>query len=172
MEYLNKLSPKQLTSVLNKCGLFVVDDLNDIIKEAKKENGDCYYIRAIDFGKTEHQDATINGFYRLIKNSQKSGEKNSQNKIVHQYLETLEEMKSNMYPNSYENSLIDMYTISDFMIYRTIPLDTPFEKFPSKRDCELHKKYYLAMYEKFKNEGYSDNYKKFVANLDHQEVME
>lgn len=172
MEYLNKLSPEELTMVLNKCGLFVVDDIKKIIKETQKENGDCYYIRAIDFGKNEHENATKNGFYRLIKNSQKSGAKSAKSKIVTEYLETLEEIKNTLPLGSYNSSLIDMYTVSDFMIYRIVVPDNPFEKFPSKRDCDLHKKFYLAMCEIYKDEGYSENYKKFVANLDRQEVME
>lgn len=37
MEYLNKLSPEELTMVLNKCGLFVVDDIKRLLRKLKKK---------------------------------------------------------------------------------------------------------------------------------------
>ncbi len=171
MEFLNKLSSDQLTLILNKCGLFVVDNIKDVIKEANKENADCYYIRAINFGETEYEDAGVDSVSRLIENIQLFGAKNPKINSIKAYLEMYEELKNNSAFGSYQNDLIDMYTITDFMLYRTMPID-PTGNYPSKRDCELDKKYYLTMCEKFRDEGYNEKFKKFIDTFESESVME
>ncbi len=163
MEYLNRLKPDELLEILNKCGLFVIDDVRNIKKDADKTNADCYYLRAIAFDKEKSDNAT-GGLSSLIKSIQLNANLKTKNKILHNYMDAL--MSEVCFTSYAQDSLVDMYTISDFMLYRTAPMDLFYDKFPNESDCELQKKFYMTMCQKFKSDGYMDSYKNFINNLD------
>lgn len=147
MEFINKLSTEELQEVLNKCGLFVVDDLKKVKADTDKEVGDCYYIRAIDTldGKgAEGRELD----YKVRKNFLQ--------------LEGFEDMLGGIYSSQ---DYPDMYTVSDFLLMRTIPMERYFGRYPQERDYDLQEQYVKVMGERFKDLGYKDAYNAFAQKI-------
>lgn len=146
MEFINKLSVEELQEVLNKCGLFVVDNLEKAKVESDKEVGDCYYVRAIDTLDSKGAEGRELD-YRVRKN------------FLH--LEGLEDMLGAYTKEGYP----DMYTVSDFLLMRTIPMERYFGRYPQKRDYDLQEQYVKVMGERFKDLGYKDAYNAFTQKI-------
>lgn len=163
MEYLNKLKPNELLEILNKCGLFVVDDIKNIKKDADETNADCYYLRAIAFdeGKNNNVSDSVSD---LIKYIQLNANLKTKNKILHDHIDMF--MENDGFMSYSQDSLVDMYAISDFMLYRIALTDIFNDIYPNESDWELQKKFYMTMCQKFKSDGYMDSYRRFVTNLD------
>lgn len=153
MEFINKLSFEKLRTILNKCGLFVVDDeekFNEIKTEEKNGELECYYFRAIDFkrGRDENEllkDKITKEFTSKFSNNIK--------------------LDRNFLDFSYSNdNAIDIYSVSDYMLARAFPIDYFYDKFPNKRDLELQEKFISVMANTFKNQNYQKKYEEFVNN--------
>lgn len=147
MEFINKLSTEELQEVLNKCGLLVVDDLKKVKADTDKEVGDCYYIRAIDTldGKGDEGRKLD---YKVRKD------------VLH--LDAFDDMLGGEYSNK---GFPDMYTVSDFLLMRTIPMERYFGRYPLDRDYDLQEQYVKVMGERFKDLGYKDAYNAFAQKI-------
>lgn len=163
MKYLNKLKADKLLKVLNNSGLFVVDDIRDIKKEADSENADCYYVRAIALDTVKDSVAT-GSLSHLIKYIQMNDDLKTKNETLYNHINSI--MSVDGLSSYSQNNLVDMFTVSDFMLYRTMPIDINYGSFPKESDCNLQKKFFMNMYQIFKEEGYMDSYKEFINSLD------
>lgn len=153
MEFINKLSFEKLRTVLNMCGLFVVDDeekFNEIKAEEKNGELEYYYFRAIDFKRGCDENELLKD--KITKEFTSKFSKNI-------------ELDRNFLDFSYSNdNAIDIYSVSDFMLARTFPIDYFYDKFPNKRDLELQEKFISVMANTFKNQNYQNKYDEFVNN--------
>lgn len=146
MKFINKLSFEKLRTVLNMCGLFMVDNeeiFNEIKAEEKLNNIECYYFRAMDCNPCldDTEKLTKEKFYHSLKNL---------------------EIKEKLLDYSYLYSAIDIYSVSDFMLCRAFPLELYDGEFPTKRDLELQEKFISVMAKTFKNQNYQSKYDEFV----------
>lgn len=154
MEFINKLSFEKFRTILNMCGLFLIDDekyFNDMQSESNKNELDCYYIRALDINRGCDENQSLN------------------NKIIKEkYNRSLQELNicNNLIKNTYfSDNSVDIYSVSDYMLCRAFPLEIPGDVFPNKRDTELQDKFFSIMSKTFKNREYQNKYDKFVDSL-------
>lgn len=151
MEFLNKLSFEEIRTVLNRCGLFLVDDENVFLNIKTEEQNsalDCYYFRAMDYNPDKNNNKIITS--DLIKN-----------RLFRPF--TNDDFGEIFLDYSNLNSNVDIYSVSDFMLCRAFPIDI-CDKFPNKRDLELQEKYVSVMSSTFKSKEYEKEYNKFVDN--------
>lgn len=153
MEFINKLSFEKLRTVLNMCGLFLIDDekyFNDMQSESNKGELDCYYIRALDTKRGHDENQHLND--KITK------------EITNKFSKNIE-LDRSFWDFSYSNdNAIDIYSVSDFLLARAFPIEFFNDKFPNKRDLELQEKFISVMANTFKNQNYQNKYDEFVNN--------
>lgn len=150
MEFVNTLSFEELRLILNRCGLFVVDDekyFNDMKSEENNDELEQYYFRAIDCMPYKDDNTIL--LENLMKNSIYSPFEN--NEISTKFLDY-----------SRFSSNIDIYSISDFILCRAFPIEIFDNEFPNARDLSLQDKFVSIMSETFKNCNYVNQYENFA----------
>lgn len=160
MEFVNTLSFEELRLILNRCGLFIVDDekyFNDMKSEEKNGGLEQYYFRAIDSMPIKNDNKIITE--NLMKNS------------IYCPFES-NEIGANFLDYSNLNSNIDIYSVSDFMLCRAFPIEIFGDEFPNARDFSLQDKFVSIMSEIFKNCDYANQYENFAEQSQNNNEIE
>ena len=139
MKYINKVKIEDLIGFLNRNGILVVDDLDDIKEEFIQPNVDTYYLRC-ELTKESDEFSILSKYV-------------SRNKLM----STIFTMSPQYCLNNRE-----IYAIDDFMIRRAFTLD---QQEVTKEDIELQRNYHTFMCGQFENSEYISDYNRFVESL-------
>jgi len=140
MKYLNQLSADEIRKFLGDNGVTVLEDLEDLIKDANESNGDCYYIRCGRFGEQNRFNRILGDLNDFIVKKSKIDK---------------------IFKSNYFDDRLDIYAMTDFSVYRVFAHD-----FPNESDYALQKNYNKFMNEKFNESNYTNDYIEFYNELE------